>query len=486
MQSGSSQSAPAGTAPTNPFVVMVVDHTGAALVGVPVTFVVTSGGGTVSAARVTTDAGGLATVNHTAGNTVGTSVVTATVAGLTPVTFSTTVGIANALTLVSGSAQTGTTGAALANPFVVRVTNSAGTVLAGVPVTFAITSGGGTLSSTTATSGANGLASTTYTAGATAGNATVTATIAGGGTVTFTASAVAPVNVITIVSGNSQTGTVNTAYASPYTVKVADASGNAVSGATVTWSIATGGGTLSATTGTTSATGQASTTYTHGATAGSSTVIATIAGGGSVTFTSTAATVNVLTLVSGNNQTGPVSTALATPFTVKVADASGNAVTGAAVMWAITSGGGSLSSASSTTTATGQASTTYTPGATAGTSTITATIAGGGTVTFTSTAALANVLTVVSGNNQSAAINTALALPLTVKVADASGNAVSGATVTWSIVSGGGVLSTATATTSATGLATTTYTTGATAGAASVRATIAGGGTVTFAVTATP
>ena len=178
LQSGSGQTAAAGTAATSPFIVKVVDQTGAPLAGTMVSFVVTSGGGTLSAASATTDASGLATVNYTAGATVGTSVVTATVAGLAPLTFSTSIGAANVVTIVSGNSQTGAPGAAFAAPYTIRVANAAGTALVGVPVTFAITSGGGTLSATAVTTGANGQAATTYTAGATAGPSTVTATVA--------------------------------------------------------------------------------------------------------------------------------------------------------------------------------------------------------------------------------------------------------------------------------------------------------------------
>ena len=111
------------------------------------------------------------------------------------------------LTKVSGDAQNGATSTALANPFVVEVKDGT-TVLdintgtytqvpapdpfAGVPVTFAVTAGGGTLSATTVATDANGRAQTTLTPGSSTGTNTVTATVTHAGrtlSVSFTANA---------------------------------------------------------------------------------------------------------------------------------------------------------------------------------------------------------------------------------------------------------------------------------------------------------
>ena len=92
------------------------------------------------------------------------------------------------LTKVSGDAQNGATSTALANPFVVEVKDQGtlwdsttrgyiGRTFAGVPVTFAITAGGGTLSATSVATDATGRAQVTLTPGATAVTQTVTATV---------------------------------------------------------------------------------------------------------------------------------------------------------------------------------------------------------------------------------------------------------------------------------------------------------------------
>ena len=73
-----------------PFVVSVVDEDGTAMAGVVVSFAVTAGGGTLSAATATTDANGRAATRLTLGSDAGTNTVSATVEGLEPVTFTAT------------------------------------------------------------------------------------------------------------------------------------------------------------------------------------------------------------------------------------------------------------------------------------------------------------------------------------------------------------------------------------------------------------
>ena len=96
------------------------------------------------------------------------------------------------LTKVSGDVQTGLPSTALANPFVVEVKDGAtpAKTFAGVPVTFAVAGGGGTLNTTSTTTDANGRAQTTLTLGSASGTNTVTATVTHAGktlTQTFTA-----------------------------------------------------------------------------------------------------------------------------------------------------------------------------------------------------------------------------------------------------------------------------------------------------------
>jgi hypothetical protein len=85
-----------------------------------------------------------------------------------------------AIAAVSGNGQTGIVGAMLASPIVFEVTSTSDAPISGVTVTFAVTSGSGTVAPTTAVTDANGTASTQLTLGNTAGAVEVTATVQGG------------------------------------------------------------------------------------------------------------------------------------------------------------------------------------------------------------------------------------------------------------------------------------------------------------------
>lgn len=74
--------------------VIVLGQSGAPLGGVTVTFVVTNGGGTVAGASVATDAAGIATVGSWTLGTPGVNTLTASAAGLAPVTFTATASVA--------------------------------------------------------------------------------------------------------------------------------------------------------------------------------------------------------------------------------------------------------------------------------------------------------------------------------------------------------------------------------------------------------
>ena len=185
--------------------VSVVDQDGSPLAEVSVTFAVTAGEGllssitdtnpctvasSTSSTTITTDANGQAATRLTLGSESGTNTVTATVAGLEPVTFTATAAeqaMPHRLTKVCGDDQEGTVGALLTAPLVVSVSDEDGAAIAGVIVSFAVTAGGGTLSSATATTNANGRAATRLTLGSDLGTNMVSATVEGLASVTFTA-----------------------------------------------------------------------------------------------------------------------------------------------------------------------------------------------------------------------------------------------------------------------------------------------------------
>ena len=80
---------------------------------------------------------------------------------------------------ISGDGQVGTPGSVLAEPLGVEVQDENEVAFEGVPVTFAVTAGGGTLSASTDTTDAKGRAQTTLTLGRDPGTNTVEVTVAG-------------------------------------------------------------------------------------------------------------------------------------------------------------------------------------------------------------------------------------------------------------------------------------------------------------------
>jgi hypothetical protein len=152
-----------------------------------------------------------------------------------------------------------------------------------------------------------------------------------------------------------------------------------------------------------------------------------------------------------------VSATVATAVTVSVIvrDAAGAPARGAVVAFQISQGGGSASPTSVTTSGDGTASTSWVLGATAGQNALSATVATLRPVVFTAngTAGPAAALQKVSGDSQAAPPAASLTAPLRVKVVDAHLNAVSGATVSFSVVSGGGSIAVSSATSGSDGIA---------------------------------
>ena len=301
----------------------------------------------------------------------------------------------HSLTKVSGDGQGGLVGEQLAKPFVVSVLDQDGSAFTGAVVSFSVTTGGGTLSATTVTTNANGRAATRLTLGSEPGTNTVSATVAGLEPVTFTTTAVVQTaHSLTKVSGDNQESPASTQLDEPFVVSVLDQDGEAFAGATVTFSVAAGGGMLSATTdanpctiasstssatATTDANGQAATRLTLGSDLGTNTVEATVEGLEPVTFTATAAEQAMphsLTKVCGDSQEGTAGALLAEPLVVSVVDEDGAAMAGVVVSFAVTAGGGTLSAATATTDANGRAATRLTLGSEPGTNTVSATVEG--------------------------------------------------------------------------------------------------------------
>jgi serine/threonine protein kinase/alpha-tubulin suppressor-like RCC1 family protein len=160
---GDRQDADPGTVATDPLVVRVEDAFGGPLEGAVVEFTVSAGGGFVNPASAVTDASGLVSVEWMLGMDQGEQSVVASVRGLpgprarfranaAPEAGTT----AAALTVVEGDGQQAPMGGALPESLVVELTDGGGQPVAGVPVRFDVTVGGGSVTPARGVTGADG------------------------------------------------------------------------------------------------------------------------------------------------------------------------------------------------------------------------------------------------------------------------------------------------------------------------------------------
>lgn len=212
----------------------------------------------------------------------------------------------------------------------------------------------------------------------------------------------------------------------------------------------------------------------------------------SLTVSATFASAPTSVVVSaGSPQSASPSQVFTTPLAVLVIDANSVPVPGVVVTFAAPATGAraTFSSTTTTTNASGIASTTATANATAGAYIVTATVPG---VATAASFSLANVgapatITTTGGSPQTATVQTAFATSLGVVVRDSASQPVPNISVTFSAPSGGAsaLLSATTVTTDATGAASITATAGSIAGSYAVTAAVTGVTSASFALTNT-
>lgn len=360
------------------------------------------------------------------------------------------------ITKVSGDNQTGTAGTALANPLVVQVKDGSNPK-SGVSVTFDVTNNLGSVSPATVLTDNNGEASTTLTLAAPQGaitpvNNTVVAITNDYGSVTFNATANIPGVTLETVFTSQTPSIANVSDGVPYELgmkfrsqksgqiaairyfkavsetgthvgKIWSADGNAL--ATVPFTNESLSGWQQQTLDPPLAI-EANKTYivsvninsyfalTYDSLASSIVKgnLSSVADGNNGLFgevhsfpTNSYRNSNyfrdvvfvagsTILMVSGNNQTGAVGTALPNPLVVRVENANGNSLSGLTVNFTVTNGGGSVSATTAVTDSSGEASTVLTLGTTPSgpnsANTVTATVSGIGSVTFTAQAAPAD------------------------------------------------------------------------------------------------
>jgi hypothetical protein len=511
--SASPTSIPANSTSTSVISADVTLPSGAPASGDVVTFSATgTGTGTFSSTTATTNASGIATTDYVSSTTPGFVVITAAAApsALVAGNSGTTIVDQTSPTVTNTPYSVSVTPSPASIPanstststLTVTVKDSTGAVVSGDPLSFSLPSPApatcGTLSATSGVTNASGQATVVYTSSSTTGSCVITVNEAQDGqSATATITETTPSDTVTVTPSPAAVAA-NGATASSVTATVTNPSGAAVSGDTVTFTTAAypagACGTVSPTSGTTNASGAVTVAYVSSTTSGFCTITAKeSATNGSGTgvidqiaspapSTTYSVAVNSPTL----NATGTTTTTLTA--TVDTTSTSGVGVPNDPVMFTLTgtpaAACGTLSSAMATTNASGVASVTYTTSTTAGNCTITATEAnddqsGSGTV-----AQKAVDVVTVNANPASIVANGTSISTITATVTTSSGAPISGATVDWTVSSGGGTFSTNSSTTNSAGQAVVDYISSTTPGFYTIKATVTtshgGTGTVTI------
>ena len=452
--------------------IKVLDTSGAPVVGVIPT--ISADNAVTVGAATATDANGVSTATLTAGATVGVSTITASNGGISGTGTVTLIG--GAAATVSVAATPNNVALGQTTTVTARVVDAQGNAVPnGTQVTFAETTATGAVLSALNVVTVNGNASITVNP-AVAGAVTIGATVGGLPQVT-TNITVNTLSAASLTLGASQTSqTADGASLITFTTTVQDSAGNGVNGVTVTFTSSLGA--LSALTATTAGGGLATVTLSS-TTIGTAAVTATASGltqAKSVSFVPGVASAASTTLSAGNVTLGG-----STTVSVRVTDATGNAVLDGTGVDLVSNLGGAFSIAH-VATFNGIASTAFTPSAN-GTHTITATVTGSaitGTATLQVASLAVGSMTVTPSASQLVA-DGAATMTVAVRVHDTSGAPMVG--VTPSVIANNGMSVGAVAATGADGSSTVTLTAGSAVGTATIAASASGvSGSVTVAL----
>jgi hypothetical protein len=223
-----------------PPTVSIVDAEGRGIAGIEVIFALASGGGSLIGATATTSGDGVATAGSwTMGTTAGINTLTATAPNVpgSPVTFNAiAMAAAPASMLKVSSDPPSAPAGGNVDSIVVRVVDQYGNSVTGATVTFAVTSGGGSVSPTTVATGANGQAAARWIVGSSPNTMnTATATLDGvSTTITFGLTSGLAVSVVRF---SSREYVVDSTAAITPAVTTVDPQGNTLDGAGFTLSV---------------------------------------------------------------------------------------------------------------------------------------------------------------------------------------------------------------------------------------------------------
>ncbi len=296
------------------------------------------------------------------------------------------------------------------------------------------------------------------------------------------------------LQGDGQGGTVGAALGSAMRVRVNDGLSNRIPGASVAFTVTSGGGSVSAASVTADALGEASVTWTLGTVAGQPQTLAVSAGSApAVLFSATAiaGVVAAIVKLQGDNQTGAENATLPVAPRVRVTDSFGNVKASQTVIFSASGADGSVTGGTQVTSAAGEAAAgAWTLGPGTGTKTLGVSVQGTAvTGAFSATAVLAGSPASIAafvGDNQTALVGYPTNIRPAVRVTDAGALPVSGVSVTFAVESGSGSVTDAIVVTDGNGVAQVgSWTVGASPGANTVSATAAPGGIIGNPVTFT-
>jgi hypothetical protein len=349
----------------------------------------------------------------------------------------------SSLALVAGGNQVVPAGSPLPSPVTFRVSDQRGP-LAGVAVRLTVEQGAGSVTPTVATTGQDGVATATWSVGTTAGGLNVLrASIDGTSLAASATASVIPATAthLSPAAGGSQFAPVGQAVPEPPAVRVTDAFGNPVPGATVTFAVSQGGGSLGASQSISNAQGIATAgQWVLGPSGGVNAIRATLASGGSVEIQAIG-TAFAIRIVSGDNQSANAGTMIAEPLVVRAVDANEQPLADISVGFSVATGGGQLTGFNANSGADGLVSISgWTLGTSPGTNRVRATSIGVDPVEFTATGidavpatmeqSPAPAATAFSGNFVTG--------PFRIRLLDSQGTQIVAKPVVWAIGAGNG------------------------------------------------
>jgi hypothetical protein len=194
---------------------------------------------------------------------------------------------ASRLTIVQGHLQSGAVGTLLPTMLIMRAFGTNGKPIQGIPISFSVIAGGGTVDPATGTSDANGEVKSKWTLGPASSVQSVAATAPNVEAVILNALGILPSDMI-IAQGNGQTAKPLAALSVPLVLRVTGTNNVPIPGQTVALAITSGGGSLSPQSAVTNALGEVSVRWTLGPTVGTQTATATAGAIGPVLITAIA------------------------------------------------------------------------------------------------------------------------------------------------------------------------------------------------------